>query len=640
MSSVSNAPFRAPDASKALVGYLLRYADFALLAALPVVLLAFNRSWTFLTPARQIDPYIYTGFFLDFPHLLQVAPPSYYGSRIPWLLVGGGAYNLLGPDAGNIALRLLLFWAGAGLLYGVVRLLFDSRRGALVAAFALGVNPFFLAAVAWDYPNGPAIALLLLTLLGLALAWRRDPRWLALAGFAALTGASVQLVTVPLLVAILLPFAGFTRWFRAWVWLALGALAALLLFGLVNLYLVGAFDYWRLQLVAAAANQGNQRRDYISWIQHARWLVPHVIGLAAAAALAVRRTPIEMMVAAWMFLAALAFLYFEFGDMSKANVLGLDYYAVMLTPLSFVAIGGALSRVTPRAAGAACVVLIAPFALGRMNAFPLLPCCESGPLMGLAAAVAAGLTALAIARPRFALPAVVALTFNYAAGYPFPYVRPLEQDRLEARMIIDTVKALRPYNEDGRLAFWYDIKQPLGDVYRGVSSSNRWSAISEAFPKLIGPYNGEPANLYPGLTFALLTTDMRDFDLALQIVDAWPLTSRELGRLKVGDMNIYVVKVDPWRDSHTPCANAALKAAVAGGQVRLEATATCGGIASFVWMVDEGGKLKTLTPYTTDAVLSYQPPRPGVYEFMVWVQNQGGPKNTYQTATRLTVQVR
>ena len=636
---MSSAPFRAPDAHPALAGYLVRYADFGLLAVLPVVLLAFNRSWTFLAPASHIDPYIYTGFFLDFPHLLQVAPPSYYGSRIPWILVGGGAYNLLGSEAGNIALRLLLFWSGTGLLYGVVRLLFDSRRGALVAAFALGVNPFFLAAVAWDYPNGPAIALLFLTLFGLALAWRRDRRWLVVAGFAALTAASVQLVTLPLLAAILLPFALFTRWLRAWAWFALGALAALFFFGLVNLYLLGAFDYWRLQFVAAAANQGNQRRDYFSWLQHARWLVPHVIGLAAAAALALRRKPIEMMVAAWMFVAALAFLYFEFGDMSKANVLGLDYYAVMLTPLSFVAIGGALSRVTPWAAGTACIVLVAPFALGRMDAFPLIPCCDSGRLMGVMGVLAAGLTALTVAWPRYALPAVVALTVNYVAGFPFPYVRPLEKDRLEAKTIVDAVKALRPYNEDGRLAFWYDIKQPLGDVYRGVSSSNRWSAISEAFPKLIGPYSGEPTNLYPGLTFALLTTDTRDFDLALQTVEAWPLTWKELGRLKVGDIYVYVVTVEPWRDPDTPCANAALKAAVAEGQVRLEAEATCGGIPSFAWMVNEGGQFKTLTSYTTDAVISYQAPHPGVYEFIVWAQNQGGPKNTFQAATRLTVQV-
>src|SRR5215471_725871 len=96
---------------------LLRWADVGFLAALPFVLLIFNRSWTFLVPAGQIDPYIYTGFFLDFPHLLKVAAPSYYGSRIPWILFGGVTYRLFGATAGHIAIRLLLFWSPTGLLY-------------------------------------------------------------------------------------------------------------------------------------------------------------------------------------------------------------------------------------------------------------------------------------------------------------------------------------------------------------------------------------------------------------------------------------------------------------------------------------------------------------------------------------------
>ena len=61
-------------------------------ACFPLVLLLINDSWVFLPPGAWIDPDVYTGYFLDRKQHLNVLADAYYGTRLPWVLLGASVH--------------------------------------------------------------------------------------------------------------------------------------------------------------------------------------------------------------------------------------------------------------------------------------------------------------------------------------------------------------------------------------------------------------------------------------------------------------------------------------------------------------------------------------------------------------------
>src|SRR4051794_23944621 len=109
------------------------FLDAAALLALPFVVLLVNDSWTFLQPISTIDPWVYTGYFFNLHQHLNVFPNTYYGSRLPWLLLGNAVHSVFAPATATIVLRLLLYYGGTVSLYVIVRALWHNRTAALVA---------------------------------------------------------------------------------------------------------------------------------------------------------------------------------------------------------------------------------------------------------------------------------------------------------------------------------------------------------------------------------------------------------------------------------------------------------------------------------------------------------------------------
>jgi len=114
-------------------------------------------------PTSYLDPWFYTGYFTHFSYLLRHAGVTYYVSRLPWIIPGWLMFHLTTPAAATVLLNALIVAVAVTALFSIVR----SRYGpwpAILACLALATNPYFVYAVSWDYPDGPAIAYALLAL--------------------------------------------------------------------------------------------------------------------------------------------------------------------------------------------------------------------------------------------------------------------------------------------------------------------------------------------------------------------------------------------------------------------------------------------------------------------------------------------
>ena len=105
------------------------------------------------------------GLLRRIPHFprFQNILPNYAGERMTWIAPGYLLVRLLGQVRGVILLHWCVFLLALYLLHDILRRLTDYRT-AFVCAVLLGCHPFYIGSNGWDYPEGLAIALLLLSL--------------------------------------------------------------------------------------------------------------------------------------------------------------------------------------------------------------------------------------------------------------------------------------------------------------------------------------------------------------------------------------------------------------------------------------------------------------------------------------------
>ena len=108
-------------------------------------------------PKGNIDPWLYTGYFTNYSYIQAHYGTMYYFSRLPWTIPGLIVFQLANPTAGSLLLNACLVATCALSLYFAIRWHYGTVP-ALLAAIALATNPWYYTTVAWDYPDGPAIA--------------------------------------------------------------------------------------------------------------------------------------------------------------------------------------------------------------------------------------------------------------------------------------------------------------------------------------------------------------------------------------------------------------------------------------------------------------------------------------------------
>ncbi len=556
-------------------------------ALFPICLLLINDSWAFLTPGNWIDPYIYTGYFFNLRQLLSVFPSYYYGTRLPWLLLGYLTHISFAPLQASYVLRLVLIYSSTFSLFLTLYLVFRNAAGAAMAALTLSAHSYFLFAVGWDYVDGVGIALILMTTASLTVSARTRYGRIGLisAGLCQCAMAStyiVLLLMVPFQLwwyAVLSRSRPLSRALSQSLFLAAGWLIGLASFGLANKALSGRFLFFVPQLAAAfriGGDPGRWKEASYAWVQHATWLLFPAIAMTAGAAilsaLAGRRklkeklrgdlTGVQLCAAQLVVLGA-TFLVLE---IRGYWLLQLSFYASYLIPAVFLLIGsvfavGIPAWKNPRAplfVSVTGMVLAACYAYAGKAAMPMCSpnCHMSGPisLFAVGAALAATATVLYRSVPWACLTLMLLAPMNVAIAdrrvFSFP---PSRENKARALMVYDGILAVRPYNNSGNMLFWYNLSEPLGGVFRGIASAYMWSdrLVSENFPARKHPETGEDIELKPGAEVAILSSQddvlgqIRP-ELTLRCASAEPRAVRTIQRgserytitlLRVGPLN-------------------------------------------------------------------------------------------------------
>ena len=335
-------------------------ASAAVVGILGVAALAYW--WTrapLYNPPGTIDPWLYTALFVNFDQMYGHFTHTYYASRLPWVVPGRIAHELLPVDAAYWTLHGLTFVGGVVALFILIRR-YLGLAPAAVGAATLALSPMYWNAQYWDYIDGAALAYLLAAVcLGLPLAngWLRGGS-LAAAGvfFAAAvtTNLFVALIAAiyPILYVFVQPPVGLRQ--RALmvlkdvVALIVGATALLLSLGLHARTNGGNFVFFQPQIdLIRSGTLAAYKVPGYEWLRtEPRLLAPiFLVAIAAPLLLFARsRPPFRFSIGATAGLAFLTASIYGWEFFAGGSVLEYAYYfsyfaiSIALTTASIAAL--------------------------------------------------------------------------------------------------------------------------------------------------------------------------------------------------------------------------------------------------------------------------------------------------------------
>jgi hypothetical protein len=171
----------------------------AMWVACTALLLAFRPGYGFPT-AHLVDSWIYTSYQWDFHRQIAEFGPTYYASRLSWILPGVLLHHLFDPVTANICYKLLAS-AVTALACGILVQRVKGLTAGLLAVGIAVVAPPMIKALQADYVD---IAVLMYAILALACIARaahsgRWALWIFLAGvaFSGMTVANLSALAVP-----------------------------------------------------------------------------------------------------------------------------------------------------------------------------------------------------------------------------------------------------------------------------------------------------------------------------------------------------------------------------------------------------------------------------------------------------------
>jgi len=349
------------DRSSGGLGTASRWdVGLVLLTLLPLIQLAVNHEY-FYSTVGTIDPWMYFGYFVDLPEHLRTFDGTYYNTRLSVLLPGYLIHKWFPPLLGNAVLKLSLFYICLFTLYAILRRA-AGHRAALLMAICLGCFAFFVRTIGTDYVDGYGMTYFLLA------SWclhrvdgsRFGPVWYWLAGVA-LAAMGVANITYLLLV----PFAVAVHWattpdrrlgrlLAGAGMLTLGFVALLAGLGWYNYSVTGRFWFfvpsftWTVSFI----------QDYTvnpwlisisDWIGHAYWLIVPAVAVLASSLALVQRIwrGADSDHPHWPYHVQLLGLVLAFGLLEasrKICVLQFNYYASLLMPAAYLALGCSVSK--------------------------------------------------------------------------------------------------------------------------------------------------------------------------------------------------------------------------------------------------------------------------------------------------------
>jgi hypothetical protein len=492
-----------------------------LLLAFPCALFLLNDSWAYNNNFRFSA--IYTGYFLHWPEYLQMYPPGYQASRVPWLAPGWLAFYWLSPGKAHLALRVLVIAGAAVPTWLTLRRLGAGSPGAAIGVMLLTSNPFFLQAAGWDYVNGAGILCIawsLCFLTGAAQSPLQRPAWLLGAG-----AAMIASLWTYLMVAFFAPaYAWIYLRQRGWPasrdavrelsWLVLGGVACTGFFGLINRAMGGNFLFFLKQFEVSGGKIAAANDAYESpflWLPGAVWLISFGLSMVAGLLLAMPSVRRAWGLSRGAEAAGIA-LIIAFVSLALLDVSGtwgaLEYtcgtHASYLLPFAALPLGLVIDRhLAPlKLSSQVGLMFLAAGLLLLAYYAPLAAWVAHGRMLWRGAFVCVVIVA-AFLMAAFRRPSVLGLLVilvglswlnpRTVAGTTWrlnPPVSPRDQHLL-AFDLLSTINAL---DSDGRLMIWYSRNPQKPDdssvaEYAAVmkSSSRQMDRVLASFPNFNNP---------------------------------------------------------------------------------------------------------------------------------------------------------
>jgi hypothetical protein len=475
------------------------WPQLLLLLALPLPILLSGNAGIF-SQAGFLDPWYYYGFFRNFhafkSYLFQ---PTYFGSRLSWLLPGFLVHRFLSPVKASYVLHLGVLYVCIFSTYYVVRQLAD-RRAALLTALCLGSYAYTWSAIGWDYPDGAGLAYYLLTtaLLVAAIGRPENRLWLVLAGSAWAGMEYTNIAWAFYSPVFAITYVGLReskqpKWreaLHAVLWGGAGFIAATVLLGAINLAVEGTFWFYVPSIFFAMAGKPTQWK--IAGFQYgsANWLfAPAICSLGALAlcgwkALAKRVGPNRTIVVLACNMIVSSAVAIWLNEKSQP-VLQYSFYASYLIPPALLLLGVTVFAQAHRlrtirfslVAALAFALAVIPWWLspngGARQLFPAAAALLFGAiLLRRSSAVCLGLVAWC------ALSSAIALNFPNVAA-----VRTNEQAFRRITTAAETVERVRG---DRPVRFWFSSRDPRAADFESISACYLWtiSLFGTEFPAL------------------------------------------------------------------------------------------------------------------------------------------------------------
>ena len=470
------------------------------LLLLPAVVTIAVPDWMY-SLTHAIDAWVYHGFF---HHLETYAstmfPPTYYGTRLAWIVPGYVAYHVFSPATAAVILHLTFYCTAVWSLYSIVRRIAGSS-GAVFSAVAFGLYLPAIRALGWDYVDGAVIAYTLLTLALLLASLEANSRWLTLASGVA-AGAMLHsnigaAFMFPSIVIWFLPErSNVWPWrslFTQLLWWGAGIVACTAILIVVSVSVGGNWDFFmasfRWMIQQRLVNPWDVTG--FSWIAMAPWFfLPAAVFLASLVVWLVPQRRQALTAGGHRAIASLVLVSVIFAVWDWAGngaLLYTYYYTSWLLPWSFIAIGAVLAGTAERARLDVAIVLAGALAM----VFSLVwPSFVQVPLPGLAAFALTIALLISVAFVRAVAPRRIAilaalvclhgwLTMTTDFG-PYP-------DRADGFHVINRgLGIVDRYITGEQPRFLLAPSQKLGHYVQGLTSIYLWgyTIASNKFPEV------------------------------------------------------------------------------------------------------------------------------------------------------------
>jgi hypothetical protein len=260
--------------------------ETAVLAAVWIacsLLLLLTRPGYLFPRFAALDTWIYTAYQWDFRNQVADFGPTYYGSRLSWILPGAFIHGLLPPVAANITYKLLVSAVFSAACAAVVRRTLGFAAALLAVSLAT-LSPQVIVALHSDYIDTAVFVYATLAVACITAA-RDSPRWPA---WIFLGGCAYTGMVIANLSALVSLGAGVAAYHLVWLrWdfrrqvLSVGlyvaaAACVCALLGLIHRAAGGEFNFLQPQIDMLAYMKGLKVNPWIpknsQWVFQATWL--------------------------------------------------------------------------------------------------------------------------------------------------------------------------------------------------------------------------------------------------------------------------------------------------------------------------------------------------------------------------------